>query len=508
MQSDARPSGTCSLAVPVCISLLLPCSFVMAQATCPSLGLALLLKYGGVWLDATTLMTHSLESLLGDDLAVRTFFSLPPIWEDQALRGNASWIQRSDPIYHGPWIIAITAPLILRIPVWVGKIMPTTGSWNRHRVISSCDVSRIVLGSFWMERGNPAGAAGVVRRCRLFVCWFFAEMFSEVSRHNLRLTGMFTPQQLEIMNRLGIRTYLSSDACIFRTVLAVSGIWNFNLGMLTIGHKRFAMRFEPFEPTSLPSFFRTIFEDRALWNWFHSDRVRIHSPLGKLGFGWMASWCSWSNTLLWNSGCSGLNLGATLQICWSCLDDSPITHNSVGGILYILSGYDLGSVRRCQGNMTHLGDRIFNRVDHELAEEFINDRDLFMKYTSAMRQVRHIPSSTRAYDCCDVFCFLVVFFELSLPFSSVLHFSRPKKDVGRRWCFPSIPRPFGAWRTPFVWSWTPLALTPRHAARPQRCHWLLRPKVNAWEKKGAARLLPRENRGMRKKLNIAKKERY
>ena len=40
--------------------------------------------------------------------------------------------------------------------------------------------------------------------------------------------------------------------------------------------------------------------------------------------------------------------------------------------------------------MTHLGDRIFNRVDHELAEEFINDRDLFMKYTSAMRQVRHI----------------------------------------------------------------------------------------------------------------------
>ena len=53
---------------------------------------------------------------------------------------------------------------------------------------------------------------------------FFAEMFSEVSRHNLRLTGMFTPQQLEIMNRLGIGTYLSSDACIFRTVLAVSGI--------------------------------------------------------------------------------------------------------------------------------------------------------------------------------------------------------------------------------------------------------------------------------------------
>lgn len=39
---------------------------------------------------------------------------------------------------------------------------------------------------------------------------------AEASRHDLRLTGMFTPQQLEIMKRLGIRTYLSSDACIFR----------------------------------------------------------------------------------------------------------------------------------------------------------------------------------------------------------------------------------------------------------------------------------------------------
>jgi hypothetical protein len=53
----------------------------------------LLLKYGGVWLDTTTLMTHSLESLLGTDLAVRTFFSLPPIWEDQTLRANATWNQ-------------------------------------------------------------------------------------------------------------------------------------------------------------------------------------------------------------------------------------------------------------------------------------------------------------------------------------------------------------------------------------------------------------------------------
>eukprot|EP00913_Durusdinium_trenchii_P015742 g14793.t1 len=108
---------------------------------------------------------------------------------------------------------------------------------------------------------------------------------AEASRHDLRLTGMFTPQQLEIMKRLGIRTYLSSDACIFRT----------------------------------------IFEDRALWNWFHSPRVRIHNPTGRMGFTWMA-------------------------------------------------------------NMTDYSQRIFHRVDQELAEEFITDEGLFMKFTGDMRK--------------------------------------------------------------------------------------------------------------------------
>eukprot|EP00438_Fugacium_kawagutii_P025916 Skav228599 [mRNA] locus=scaffold5678:25598:41057:+ [translate_table: standard] len=63
-------------------------------------GLALLLKYGGVWLDTTTLMTHSLESLLGTDLAVRTFFSLPPIWEDQTLRANDTRVSWKDHAYN------------------------------------------------------------------------------------------------------------------------------------------------------------------------------------------------------------------------------------------------------------------------------------------------------------------------------------------------------------------------------------------------------------------------
>lgn len=205
--------------------------FLTIQHKSDAIRLALLLKYGGVWLDTTTLMTHSLESLLGTDLAVRTFFSLPPIWEDQTLRANDTRVSWKDHAYN-----------------WFLESPP---------------------GDLFMQR---------VKEC----AWQF---LNGVSRHDLRLTGMFTPQQLEIMNRLGIRTYLSSDACIFRT----------------------------------------IFEDRALWTWFHSDRVRIHDPTGKLGFGWMA-------------------------------------------------------------NMTHLGVRILNRVDHELADEFINDKGLFMKYTSDMRK--------------------------------------------------------------------------------------------------------------------------
>lgn len=46
---------------------------------------------------------------------------------------------------------------------------------------------------------------------------------------------------------------------------------------------------------------RTIFEDRALWTWFHSDRVRIHDPTSKLGFGWMATWVALGSKGLWMS---------------------------------------------------------------------------------------------------------------------------------------------------------------------------------------------------------------
>ncbi|CAK9024845.1 unnamed protein product [Durusdinium trenchii] len=218
--------------------------FLTVQHKSDAIRLALLLRYGGVWVDATTLMTHSLQSLLGSDPQIRTFFSLPPIWEDESLRANDTRVDWKDHAYN-----------------WFLESPPN---------------------DLFIRR---------VRDC----AWQFLD---GASRHDLRLTGMFTPQQLEIMKRLGIRTYLSSDACIFRT----------------------------------------IFEDRALWNWFHSPRVRIHNPTGRMGFTWMA-------------------------------------------------------------NMTDYSQRIFHRVDQELAEEFITDEGLFMKFTGDMRKAMVLPVNPLAIWC-------------------------------------------------------------------------------------------------------------
>lgn len=40
-----------------------------------------------------------------------------------------------------------------------------------------------------------------------------------------------------------------------------------------------------------------------------------------------------------------------------------------------------------EANMTDYSQRIFHRVDQELAEEFITDEGLFMKFTGDMRKV-------------------------------------------------------------------------------------------------------------------------
>ncbi|CAE7480581.1 Ptchd3 [Symbiodinium natans] len=169
--------------------------FLSIQHRSDAIRLAILKKYGGIWVDATTFMTHSLKDMLGDDPNVRTFFALPYPWTDQSLKDNdtrVSWIDHPQ-----NWFLAAPA------------------------------------GDLFIHR---------LQQC----VWQFMD---GVNRKDFSLSGLFSPQQLEIMPRLGIRAYLSTDACMFRT----------------------------------------IFEDLSLWTWWHSPRVHIRDPCGSLGFSWMAN---------------------------------------------------------------------------------------------------------------------------------------------------------------------------------------------------------------------------
>ena len=127
-------------------------------------------------------MTHSLQSLLGSDPQIRTFFSLPPIWEDESLRANdARQVEGGGAEEKGfAWLVLLcgftvsgtvapTGPTAehypgtepttsapnadtarLRTREWTGRTTRTIGFWSRPRTISSSDGSGIVLGSSWM----------------------------------------------------------------------------------------------------------------------------------------------------------------------------------------------------------------------------------------------------------------------------------------------------------------------------------------------------------------------
>jgi len=169
--------------------------FLSIQHRSDAIRLAILKKYGGIWVDATTFMTNPLRELLGEDPDVRTFFALPYPWTDQSLKDN-----------------------------------DTRVSWIDHP-------------QNWFLAAPP----GDLFILRLQKCvWQFME---GVNRKDFSLSGLFSVDQLEIMPRLGIRAYLSTDACMFRT----------------------------------------IFEDITLWRWWHSPRVQIRNPVGNLGFAWMAN---------------------------------------------------------------------------------------------------------------------------------------------------------------------------------------------------------------------------
>ena len=139
--------------------------------------------------------------------------------------------------------------------------------------------------------------------------WPFLAVPAQVSRDDVRLTGLFTQQQLEILPRLGIRSYLSTDACMFRTGVA-DGCESYppskpgRLFLFVVsspskeqnqgtgrGKYTLARPRGPARVCVARQFHgaRTIFEDGALWKWWHSPRVQVRNPTGQLGFAWMAA---------------------------------------------------------------------------------------------------------------------------------------------------------------------------------------------------------------------------
>lgn len=200
--------------------------------------LALLSKYGGVWADASTLMTHPMDLILGSDKNVRTFFGMHMPWVDPTLRMN-----------------------------------DTRPTWKDHPA------------NWFMSAPKGDVFTTRVRDC----VWQFMRT---INRSDFTTSGMFSPLQLEMMRRLGINAYLSSDACMFRV----------------------------------------IDEDIAIYNWYHSDRVSVRSPLGRLGFSWM-------------------------------IDMQDTQH------------------------------RLFHEVDLKFGRELIDDPGLYMKFTGTMRKFMVEPVS-------------------------------------------------------------------------------------------------------------------
>jgi hypothetical protein len=125
--------------------------------------LALLNKYGGVWLDATSLTIQPMDDFFGSHRE-RTFFNLPyPALVPGSVDQRVDWTYREE-----NWILA--AP-------------PKDPFFEQ---ITSC-------------------------------VWHFFRLPAE-KRKSLEDTGMFTRPQLQMLQFLGIDEYVSTTACIFKVV--------------------------------------------------------------------------------------------------------------------------------------------------------------------------------------------------------------------------------------------------------------------------------------------------
>eukprot|EP00933_Yihiella_yeosuensis_P009109 TRINITY_DN11490_c0_g4_i1.p1 TRINITY_DN11490_c0_g4~~TRINITY_DN11490_c0_g4_i1.p1 ORF type:complete len:549 (-),score=59.46 TRINITY_DN11490_c0_g4_i1:211-1857(-) len=128
--------------------------------------LALLVKYGGVWLDASTLLLKPFRDIIGSDPYVRTFYI------NAGLKGQ---------------------PII-------------NARYSEGRYSSAFHVENWYFAS-------PAGDP-FLNRTRDCVMEFHKDGDSQ----KLHESGLFTKRQLEDLGALGIWNYLATDACMFKVL--------------------------------------------------------------------------------------------------------------------------------------------------------------------------------------------------------------------------------------------------------------------------------------------------
>merc|ERR1712032_538402 len=133
--------------------------------------LALLEKHGGVWADATLLMLRPLDGFLGSDPSVRTFYSLGYV------KAQRQFI------------------------------------WERRVDFTQCVEN-------WFLAAPPGDV--LVARTRECVARVYE---AKADRVPLDWSGMFSRRQLSELHALGIDAYLSTHACIFKTLDEDAELW-------------------------------------------------------------------------------------------------------------------------------------------------------------------------------------------------------------------------------------------------------------------------------------------
>jgi len=133
--------------------------------------IALLVKYGGVWIDASVFMLRPLEQILSPDPSVHNFMNLRTYWTQESIfEGRENYTH-----YVENWFMAVPPddPLFSQVQACVKKLQPKLETWQP-----------------------------------------------------LAMTGLFSPRQLEEMFSMTINTYLSMHACFLKTLDEDAALWH------------------------------------------------------------------------------------------------------------------------------------------------------------------------------------------------------------------------------------------------------------------------------------------